>query len=211
MFPEQAEGAEASGGAFSGLECQSVRAVLGGCDSGWHCLGHHPPEVIFCGDFELCIFLALPLCSPKQTQCSFSFYKSRIANWILERRALCLHQVLLNILLKTWNTSGLKDTSGSLLSRHLSKCAFLQSEIALSKPHKSWILKILRDGDDATSRGKHRKERGKLGCEQKEQGVSQIKLLDCALHSVQHHSEHWICHISVKKCRMLVTKLILKI
>lgn len=54
----------------------------------------------------------------------------------------------------------LKDTSGSLLSRHLSKCAFLQSEIALPKPQKSWDLKIVRDGDDATSQGEGTGKKG---------------------------------------------------
>lgn len=42
-----------------------------------------------------------------------------------------LHQVFLNDNLEYL---GLRDTSGSLLSRHLSKCTFLQSEIALPKP-----------------------------------------------------------------------------
>lgn len=139
----------------------AVSAVSGLCS--WLC--HTSWEVVALGDtiwditmrdflgrFWLMHILGFTTVQPWTKPVFFQFLQKQNCQQVFGEKGIVqgLHQVFLNILLTTWNTSGW-DTSGSLLSRHLSKCAFLQSETALPKPQKSWDLKILRDGDDATS------------------------------------------------------------
>lgn len=117
-----------------------------------------------------------------------------------------LHQVFLNVLLITWNTLGWETLLEASCPDTFRNVPSFEVRLHCPSPckaefWKSWgmeMMQLLREPVKAQDRKgeswdvKHNRGRG----------VPWI-ILDSALHSEQYHSEHWICHISMKNAESL--------
>lgn len=99
-------------------------------------LGHPPAQGMLWEVWSCACTTVQPCTNPE----CFQFLQKQHCQQALGEKGMVqgLHQVFLNTLLTTWNSS---DTSGSLLARHLSKCASLQSEIDCPIPTKAEFSK----------------------------------------------------------------------
>lgn len=113
----------------------------------------HPSDLVFCVGFDLSIFLDLLLCSLEQNQHSFffHFYRSKIAYSFLGEKGIVqgLYQVLLNILLTTWNASGWKRLLEASCPASFQNVPSFKVRLLCPRPckaqfWKSWGMEIMQ-------------------------------------------------------------------
>lgn len=189
----------------------SVRAVfmalprvLGGCGSGGHCW-----DIIHQNWFSVEVLVYgyswLAAMQPSTNPVYFKFLQKQNCQQVFGGKGIVqgLHQLFLSVLLTTWNTSGwetlLEASCPDTFQNVLSFIVRLHCPSPCKAEFwKSWgmeMMQLLREPVKAQER---KGEAGMWNTRNRGRGVSWIKVLDRALHSVQYHSEHCICHISMK-------------
>lgn len=192
-----------------------VSAVSGLCS--WPC--HVCWEVVALGDtvgtssirtgflwrFWFMDILGFAAMQPSTNPVYFKFLQKQNCQQVFGGKGIVqgLHQLFLSVLLTTWNTSGWEilleascpDTFQNVLSFIVRLHCPSPCKAEFWKCWGMEMMQLLREPVKAQER---KGEAGMWNTRNRGRGVFWIKVLDRALHSVQYHSEHCICHISMK-------------
>lgn len=171
MFTEQPESAAGTGGGFSGLQRQQCQGCVCGsatCAEGlwlWVTLsGTSSPSDFLCR-FWVMDILAFATVQPWTNPLFFQFLQKQNCRQVFGQKGIVqgLHQVFLNILLTTWNTSGWKTLLEASCPDTFQNVPFFKVRLHYPSPRKAEIWKSWGMGMMQLLREKAQERKGQAG------------------------------------------------